>query len=286
MIKITRFFYIHILTLPLLLLAYAVGTLHTTLMAYCIVTVHELFHLFAALLLRVRVKSIIIMPFGMTLRLSEAMVKESGKEVLIAMAGPFANFLMLVVGAVLKYYYIWAEESMFLYKGLNWLIMLFNLMPVLPLDGGRVMRAVLAHFFGYLRAMKVMRRLTYTIAIIFSASGLLLLFVTKCNISLLMVSAFVLFNMMEEKKTNDLFVLKELMRSKERLLEQKLMSSKVISATDKTRAKYVLRRISYDNYFLIYITDFKGNGRMITETQLISALLENGYGVRLGEIAP
>ena len=58
MIKITRFFYINLLVIPLFVLAYFVGALQTLLMAYAVVTVHELFHLFAALLLKVRVGSI------------------------------------------------------------------------------------------------------------------------------------------------------------------------------------------------------------------------------------
>lgn len=286
MIKITRFFYIHILTIPLLLLACAVGALRTTLMAYCIVSVHELFHLFAALLLSVRVKSVIVMPFGMTLRLSDALIRQPAKEILIALAGPFANVLMLVICAALRHYYIWAEESMFLCQGINRMILLLNLTPALPLDGGRALRAVLAHCFGYLTAMKVMRRLTRVISVAFLGMGALLLWVTKGNISLLMIAAFLLFQMTEEKKTTDLFVLKELMRSKEKLLQQRLMTSKVISAAEHTRAKFVLRRISYDSYFLIYITDPQGRGRFITEAQLVAALLEKGYGVRLGEIAP
>ena len=77
MIKITRFFYIHWLVFPLLLLARFTGGLHTTLAAYAVVFVHEIFHLLAAFFVRERIGSVIIMPFGMTLRLSADIVRHT-----------------------------------------------------------------------------------------------------------------------------------------------------------------------------------------------------------------
>lgn len=284
MIKITRFFYVHILTFPLFFLAYWVGALQTLLMAYCIVTVHELFHLFAALLLKVRVGCIVVMPFGMTLRLSAHVLKSPKNEALIAMAGPAANACMLLLGLALKQYYIWAEQSMFLYEYLNWITMILNLLPVLPLDGGRILRAVLTHSFGYLRGMKWMRKLTKIMIFILALVGTLLLILTRCNISLVMVAAFLIFNMIEEKKTSDLFAMKELMGAKEKLLKQSLMASKVISATENTAAKQILKRISYDNYCLVYIENSDGKGRIISESELVRAILEKGYQLKLKQI--
>ena len=52
MIKITRFFYIHWSIFPLFLLAYWSGGIYTLLAAYAVVVVHELFHFFAALLVK------------------------------------------------------------------------------------------------------------------------------------------------------------------------------------------------------------------------------------------
>ncbi len=284
MIKITRFFYIHFLTVPLLFLSYLVKAHHTLLMAYAIVTVHELFHLFAALLLKIRIGSIIVMPFGMTLRLSGNVIKNPVKESLVALAGPFANALMLLIGKVLSHFYIWAEESMFLYMSLNCIIMLVNLMPVLPLDGGRIFRSVLAHFFGYLNAMKIMRKCTVFTAVLLLVIALLLTAFIGVNISFIMIAAFLIFNLIEEKKSSDLFVLKELLRSKEKLLEQKLIPSKLISASLDTYAKKIIPKISYDSFCLIYVTDGNNNGYFISESEIIEALTTRGYRIKMGQI--
>lgn len=284
MIKITRFFYIHLLVLPLFILAYFVGALHTLIMAYCVVSVHELFHLFAALLLRVRAGCIIVMPFGMTLRLSDNIIKEPVKETLVALAGPLANACMLCVGIFLKNYYIWAEQSFFLFWYLNWITMILNLLPVLPLDGGRVMRAALTHAFGYLTGMKIMRRLTMMVSGVLMAAGLVLLAVTRLNISLVMVAAFLIYNMVEEKRRGDILVMRELLRSKEKLLKERVINTKILAAAENTPAKKILKQLNYDRYHLIYVEQSRGGGRFISESELIEAVLERGYGLRMLQI--
>ena len=98
MIKITRFFYINWLVFPLFICAYFTHSLKTLAISYCVVLVHELFHLWASLLLNVRVKSIIMMPFGMTMRLSSSIIKSPAKECIIAFSGPLSNIIMAFCG--------------------------------------------------------------------------------------------------------------------------------------------------------------------------------------------
>ncbi len=284
MIKITRYLYIHFLTIPLFVLAYLVKVHHTMLMAYAIVTVHELFHLFAALMLKIRIGSIIVMPFGMTLRLSGRVIKNPLKESIVALAGPLSNLIMLGIGTLLNHFYICAEESMFLYMNLNFIIMLINLMPVLPLDGGRVFRSVLAHFFGYITAMRIIRKLTVCIVFCLAFLSVILTAIIGINISFIMIAAFLIFNLIEEKKTSDLFVLKELLRSKEKLLEQKLIPSKVISASYDAYAKKIIPKISYDSFCLIYVADNDAGGHLVSESELIEAVTTRGYRIKMGQI--
>lgn len=282
MIKITRFLYVHFLVVPLFILSYFVGSIHTMIMAYAIVTVHELFHLFAALLLGVRTASIMIMPFGMTLRLSGSVIKDPLKESLVALSGPLANAVMIFMGYIARDVYLWAEESLFLYWALNWTIMLLNLLPILPLDGGRVLRAILTHVFGYLTGMRIIRTMTFSFTLILTVLGIFALVVTRFNISLLLASVFLFLFFIEDKKRGDLFVLKELLRSKERLIEKGLMTSKFLTATEHTKAKSVLPKISYDSFHLIYVAGKRG--RIITEAELMDALITKGYSVEMKDI--
>lgn len=285
MLKITKFLYVHIGIIPLFILAYFVGGIHTLMMAYAVVMVHELFHLFVALSLKVRVQSIIIMPFGMTLRLQNNLIKSPLKEAVIALAGPLANILMIAVGALLRETYIWAEESMFLYLYLNYINLFLNLIPALPLDGGRVLKAILTQYMGFISSYRIMEKITKIFTIAIFLIGVILIYITKFNISLVMVGAFLAFNMVEEKKHNDFIIMKEILYSKEKLPKRGVMPSKNLSAMEDVPASRIFKKLSYHSFHHIYIVNQNlGIRSIITEAELIDAVLHQGYAVKLGDI--
>ena len=207
MIKITSYFYIHFLTIPLFVLAYMLKSHHTMLMAYAIVTVHELFHLFAALMLKIRVGSIIIMPFGMTLRLADNLIKNPLKEALIAFAGPFANILMICLSVIMEKMFIWGGTSLFLFKYLNIAMFAVNMLPCMPLDGGRIFKAFLVPRIGYINAVSFQHKAEKITVAVISVLGIILILVTKFNISLVMIAAFLAFNMIGEENRKNYIII-------------------------------------------------------------------------------
>ena len=105
MIPITRYFYIHILIIPLIVLSFLTGSQMTFFISFGVVLIHELCHLLTAICLGVKVYSIIVMPFGMTVRLDSSVIKTPKKEVLIALAGPLSNGIMLLVAVLFRDFY-------------------------------------------------------------------------------------------------------------------------------------------------------------------------------------
>ena len=124
------------------------------------VVLHELGHSFAAMHFGVGVRRILLMPIGGMAEFS-AIPREPGREFLITIAGPAVNFV--IVGLL----WLWvglpdvwfsadypAGLTDFLHVLLRWNLTMgiFNLAPVFPMDGGRILRAVLATWLPYLRA--------------------------------------------------------------------------------------------------------------------------------------
>lgn len=285
MLKLTRFFYIHLAVFPLFGAAYFAHILHTSLMAYSVVAIHELFHLFAALLLGVRVKSVIVMPFGITLRLQDGYIRQPYKEVLVCLAGPFANVLMLMAVQLLRELFPWAEQSLFFFAGLNWAMLLLNLLPVLPLDGGRVLKALLTHSWGFVNAFNLLRRLTRVFAVILFVMGGILLVVTRLNVTLLLIGGFLFFHILEENQNNQLILMKEILYAKDKLRRRGVIVSKSISALNTVAAMELVKRFSYNHFYVIHVIDRKTLAPLglLTEAQVIDALTEVGSGVTLGE---
>lgn len=153
---------------------------------FACVLLHELGHALTAQRYGIRTRDITLLPIGGVARL-ERMPTESGQELLIALAGPAVNLVIAAVayGALAL---LPDPDPMGLLPRLavaNVAIMGFNLLPAFPMDGGRVLRAVLATRMGRVAATRRAAAIGRGFAIVFVMLGLWV------NPVLLLVGVFV-----------------------------------------------------------------------------------------------
>ncbi len=276
MVKITRFLYINILILPLILVAFFTKSQMTFFIAFGTVLIHELCHLFAALILDVRVYSVIIMPFGMTLRIDNSVLKTPEKEALIALAGPISNAVMLMLAYIFK----GNSENYYLFLVINYALFILNLLPVPPLDGGRIMRCIIIKNAGLMPGLRIMRKISKCFIFIILALGVLLIFVSRANVSLVMIGAFLLYNLADEKKNSDVLIMRELIYEKEKLKENSLIPCKLLCIHKNTPARRVLRKLNLSTFYIITIVDDDLKIlRTVTESDFLRGVTQNGYSV-------
>ena len=130
---------VHALALLMLALSFALGARVELAAMLTALFAHEGAHLLAARLLRVRVEALDLMPFGGALTLENPYRMGRWQLMGISLAGPFANLLGLVATAALAW---WAVlPPLFALELMRFHLMLaaFNLLPALPLDGGRAL---------------------------------------------------------------------------------------------------------------------------------------------------
>jgi stage IV sporulation protein FB len=116
---------------------------------------HELGHALTARALGVRVQAIELMPFGGAARLEGWRQLPPWQAALIAVGGPAVN-LLLAMAAIFCAHCgaVSVEEVAPLVRG-NLALMLFNLLPALPMDGGRLCCALVGRWIGAQRALRV-----------------------------------------------------------------------------------------------------------------------------------
>jgi Zn-dependent protease/CBS domain-containing protein len=143
-----------------------------TLLLFTIVILHELGHSIAARHYGVSVKQIVLLPIGGVAQLARIPEKPL-QEFVIAIAGPLVNFglaMVLTLGALLFGYGLNVGHLSAVLTGIasaslasifgyvfvsNLFLGLFNLLPAFPMDGGRVLRALLATKLSYPRATSI-----------------------------------------------------------------------------------------------------------------------------------
>ncbi|HSM24148.1 MAG TPA: site-2 protease family protein [Anaerolineaceae bacterium] len=142
-----------------------------TLLLFVAVFLHELGHSLQAMKYKVKVKDITLMPLGGVAQMEE-LPKNPKQELKIALAGPLVNFaiaaILVVIGMILQTRSIislnelvtslgqtnWAGMLAYLTMA-NLLLGLFNLLPAFPMDGGRILRSLLAMRMDHTRATRI-----------------------------------------------------------------------------------------------------------------------------------
>lgn len=148
---------IHIYLFLMMAYMYAVGNLDTFLIYYIFVIMHEIGHILMALVLKVDVLEMTLLPVGINAKYEYKTSKL--KELFISLAGPFASFLFY---KVLNN----AEYSFF-----NIIICFTNLMPIMPFDGGKIIKNLSIILLGEKNGKQIAKKISkiFLIVLIFSA---------------------------------------------------------------------------------------------------------------------
>ncbi len=143
-----------------------------TLLLFAIVILHELGHSFTALEFDVPIQQIVLLPIGGVAQMGR-LPDKPGQEFLVAIAGPAVNFVLAIlfgVSAAVFSISLAPDQIVQSLRGMgsleagaifryifatNLFLGVFNLLPAFPMDGGRVLRALLATRLEYGRATSI-----------------------------------------------------------------------------------------------------------------------------------
>jgi Zn-dependent protease len=151
-----------------------------SLLLFASVVAHELGHSFTAIAKGIPVHNITLFIFGGVASLSQE-IKEAKTEFLVAIAGPAVSLLIAVVSAGGMYLLRGVSEQLsaiFEYLALaNGILVVFNLIPGFPLDGGRVFRSIVwGATHSMERATRIATRLGVIIGYLFIIGGVFVIF--------------------------------------------------------------------------------------------------------------
>lgn len=273
----------------LILIIYGVLGLATqAILIFTLVIGHELTHLIAARAYGFRVTGLEVFPLGGVAYFDDIFEGKKIEESFMALAGPFFNLILLSIAQGLRWQGwwsgIWAED----FVRYNFWLAAFNLIPVLPLDGGRVVRAMFSSTFGFVKVTKALSwagkwigiGIVVFVLLTWARNGL-----QEGSLFLLFLAGFFWLAGNKEIASARVTFLRQLTHKKEELLRRGLMKSKWITVHGETPLIRIVEELTPDRYALISLANEEfGTAKTLTETEVLEGMMREGIYHQIGKL--
>lgn len=279
-LKVNPFFFL------LLAVVFFYGKLGEALLLFAIVLWHESFHLIVARLYHLDVLDIELLPFGGVARLDALLQVNPHVEWVVAIVGPLSNLLLIalayttrpILDVPLKWYEFFIQANL----GMA----LFNLIPALPLDGGRVLRSFLVKRYGFKEATVFASIAGQVLSVLMFGLGLYGVYMEEYNSLIFVFFGLMLFLSARQEQNNANYIfLRYLTRKKQDLRLKRVVQSRELIATHETSLGEILKFFQPPYYHLIWVVDLEGEIiGFLGEIDLIQALFEQGLSCKIGTV--
>lgn len=211
-----------------------------------IIIVHELGHLTAAKIFKWKTDKIYIYPLGGITKFNESINRSLKEELIIVLMGPIFQII---------YYNFLTYMNIENIAEFNFILLGFNLLPIYPLDGGKLLNVILSYFLPYKFSYKITMVISYTVYILMLFTFILF----SKSFFFTLISFFLIFKVIEEYERRNYYYNKFLL---ERYLNEfKFSKIKYINRIDKMQRD----RIHF----------FKCKGTVITEKKMLQNYFKN-----------
>jgi Zn-dependent protease/CBS domain-containing protein len=254
-----------------------------TLLLFVSVTLHELGHSLVALKHGVRVQDITLMPMGGLARMEE-IPEEPKREFSIALAGPLVNFALAAALYLLSTSLGWGSsfslsglsqsmsqvsaKSLLIYlTTANFTLGVFNLVPAYPMDGGRILRALMALRMDHGRATAIAVKIGQGLAFLIGLWGF-----TTGSFTLVLIAIFIWMGAGSEGEQSQV---KEALRG---VTVARAMSSnpETVRANDSLARAIELTLTSLQADFPVVHARHGGLVGFLSENDLLTGLKDHG----------
>ena len=253
------------------------GMFSEMLLVFFLVLIHEITHAVMAVFLGYDILGIEIFPFGGVAEYSGFLEMKPQDELKVALAGPAINLLLALL-------FWWTGWEQFLFY--NFLLALFNLIPILPLDGGRVLRALLVKYQGFKKGTKLAVKIAQFGAVIGFIIGLQAVIKNQVNVLVLLLAFFVYGAAFKEKK-QIIYSLVSYLTDRRKYLEDNQVKKIMLRTVgnnilvNELIAHFVPGRF---NIFFVFNQQLEFQG-MLTEVVLLEAYFScQGKNISLAEL--
>jgi len=256
--------------------------------------VHEMGHLIAAYFLETEVEQIEIWAFGAVARLEGAWHLEPWSEAIIAMSGPVQSALLAGLG-VLSYLGYTAATPGLLVPGrlplleflvrVNLGLLAVNLLPCLPFDGGRFLRAQLSLKLGYKQATDKISRLSIGMGICMCILGTAGMIYLGRGPSLVILGPLIVWSATEEREMAAFNNILALLARNRRLAHKGALPVEELMVCGNSKVKHLVQKLRPSRYYVLLVVDRHMNLLgSVSETALLEAFYKGFMDLKISDL--
>jgi len=278
-------FSVNALFLLLLVAAAWLGRLVEAATVFGVVLLHEVGHVVAARGYGIAVTEVELLPFGGVARMEGLLEADPRVEAGIAAAGPLTNVVLMGIGALVWRYGVVDSGWASLFMGTNALVAGFNLLPALPLDGGRLLRAYRARAVGYRRATHQAVRVGRWVGVGLVIAGAAGVYWGYVSATLPILGVFVLLAAARESEAAAYVLMRSLARKQRELAQSGCLAAEALVARADSTLKQVIDRFVPQRYHVVWVVDEAGQLTGIAaEADILECLFDRGFHVPIGDV--
>ena len=258
------------------------GYLTVYLLSFALVLLHEGCHALAARAFGFSTRQIELLPFGGVARVDGMFELNPTAEAVIAAAGPACNLILLMAALSIDRLFPLPEEQLRFFVDINLGLAALNLLPALPLDGGRILRGLLSRHFNPVR---VTRGCAISGIAVSAALGVLFLWSAlhgAMNLSLLLMAVFLCFAAWREYSQAPWLFYKGITGKRVSLQQSSALPVRYLIARADMRLGDLARRFSLGYFHIVNVVDADCRRLgTLDEEQIVQALLDLGADIEL-----
>lgn len=183
---------IHLFFYVVALISILTGLFKEFLIFSLIIVIHESGHILAALYYKWKIDKVIILPFGGLTIFKETLNRPIYEEFIITVMGPLSQILFYFV-----YNLIFGYNNLIM--NYHYAILLFNILPIYPLDGAKIINLLLCKYISF----KMSHLFTILLSIVIIIIALVLSFIYKINFVFFLILFFLIVKIYSELKNHN-----------------------------------------------------------------------------------
>lgn len=273
MAEILKKIHINPFVLITIIFFWLIGRVNELLIIFISITIHELGHLLIAKCFNININKLALTPIGFMANINYSDYKRYYHEIIISIAGPAVNLLAALAGYIISLYFLDKFNNIGFFILVNFSLAFINILPILPLDGGKIFRAALFFRLGYNPTRKIFSVVSKTISIALICLGIYQIFICGNNVSLLLIGIFLYIYIYKEKDEMQYFLIGELIYKKKKLREAGALFIEYIACFEDIKIIEIVKKIRSNRYHIAKVLDNNMDQKgEITETEMLECL--------------